>query len=52
VDDSTREAIREIFEARNELLYAGGSSGGERIADRERDRVLEALSAYERGARK
>jgi hypothetical protein len=45
-------AVRELFEARNELLYAGGARGADEFAAGERDRVLETLAAYERSARK
>jgi hypothetical protein len=52
LDEAAGQAIRELFEARNELLYAGGSRGDDRLGERERDRVLETLAAYERSARK
>jgi hypothetical protein len=48
----TEKALREIFEARTELLYAGAAHGEDRIGERERDRVLEAVTAFERSARK
>jgi hypothetical protein len=52
LDAESEEAIRGLFDLRNELLYAGGSRGEERLDDRERDRVLETLAAYGRSARK
>ena len=52
LDDAAERAVRELFEARNELLYAGGARGGDRLGDTERDRLLETLAAYERSARK
>ena len=52
LDDAAERAVRELFEARNELLYAGGSRGGDQLGENERDRLLDTLATYERGARK
>ena len=52
LDASSEQSIRELFEARNELLYAGGSRGADRLGESERDRVIETLATYERSARK
>ena len=52
LDDAAERAVRELFEARNELLYAGGARGGDRLGESERDRLFEILATYERTARK
>ena len=52
LDDAAERAVRELFEARNELLYAGGARGGDRLGESERDRLLETLATYERTSRK
>ena len=52
LDDAADRAVRELFEARNELLYAGGARGGDQLGESERDRLLETLAIYERAARK
>jgi hypothetical protein len=52
LDEAAERAVRELFEARNELLYAGGSRGGDRLGESERDRLLDTLATYERSARK
>ena len=52
LDVETEKSLREIFEARTELLYAGAARGEDRISDIERDRVMEAISAFERSPRK
>jgi len=44
LDAGAEEAVRELFEARNERLYAGASRGDDRISDRERDQVLDTLA--------
>ena len=52
LDDAAERAVRELFESRNELLYAGGSRGGDQLGESERDRLLDTLATYERSARK
>jgi hypothetical protein len=52
LDAETEKSLREIFDARTELLYAGAARGEDRISERERDRVLEAVAAFERSPRK
>ncbi len=44
--DSAQATVKEVFAARAELLYAGGGSA--ECSPSERDRVLEALAAFER----
>ncbi len=51
LDAETEKALCEIFSARTELLYAG-ARGSDRISDTERDRVLAAVSDFERSPRK
>lgn len=52
LDSADEKALRDLFEARNELLYAGASRGGDRISDTERDRVLETLAILQKTQRK
>jgi len=52
LDGGGEEAVRELFEARNQLLYAGASRGGDRIRATERDRVLEAVASFEKSPRR
>ena len=52
LDAETEKSLREIFEARTELLYAGATRGEDRISERERDRVIEAVANFERSARR
>jgi hypothetical protein len=52
LDAETAKSLREIFEARTELLYAGASRESDRISDRERDRVLELIADFETSPRK
>jgi hypothetical protein len=52
LDADTAKALREIFDARTELLYAGAARESDSISSHERDRVLEALTAFERSPRK
>lgn len=52
LDDAEERGVRELFEARNELLYAGGARGGDRLGESERDRLIETVAVYERAARK
>jgi len=52
LDGGGEAAVRELFEARNQLLYAGASRGGDRIRDTERDRVLEAVASFEKSPRR
>ena len=52
LDAETEKSLREIFEARTELLYAGAARESDRISDDERDRVLEAVANFERSARR
>jgi len=47
-DEATAEVIDEVFNARAELLFAGGGSGRGRVAGEERARVLEALETFGR----
>ncbi len=51
LDVETEKALREIFSARTELLYAG-ARGADRISDAERDRVLAAVADFERSSRR
>lgn len=51
VDAGTEKVLREIFEARAELLYAGAGRGEDRIGETERDRVLDAVANFERSAK-
>ena len=44
---AARATVEEVFAARAELLYAGGGDATE-CSTNERDRVLEALAAFER----
>ena len=47
LDAETAEAVAEIFNARAELLYAGGGGGGDgRLSTGERDRVLATLERF------
>ena len=52
LDAAEEDAVRELFESRNELHYAGAARNDERISDRERDRVLETLANFERTGRR
>jgi len=52
LDSSAERAVRDLFEARNELLYAGGARGGDSLGETERDRLLDTLATYERSAAK
>ena len=52
LDAETEKSLREIFEARTELLYAGVARGEDRISEIERDRVMDAIVAFERSARR
>ena len=52
LDAETEKSLREIFEARTELLYAGAAREEDRIGERERDRVIEAVANFERSARR
>ena len=54
VDEGTDagRALRELFEARNELLYAGASRNGGGMSEAERDRVLEAIALVRNTYRK
>ena len=51
LDDETVKGVREIFEARNELLYAGAASSADSINEPERDRLIETLVAFEKSPR-
>ena len=51
LDAETEKALREIFSARTELLYAGAPAS-DRIGDTERDRVLAAVADFQRSPRK
>ena len=48
LDAETEKALREIFAARTELLYAGVARKSDRISDAERDRVMDAVTSFEK----
>ena len=48
LDEATAEVIDEIFDARAELLFAGGGRGDGSVPAAERERVLAALKQLER----
>lgn len=48
LDPGTVEAVQQIFDSRAELLYAGNGHGSEPISATERDRVLAAISQFEK----
>ena len=52
LDAETEKSLRKIFDARTELLYAGAGRGEDRISDRERDRVMEAIASFEKSPRR
>ncbi len=52
LDAETENALREIFHARTELLYAGATRESDRISDSERDRVTDAIASFERSRRR
>ena len=52
LDAETEKSLREIFEARTELLYAGAARESDRISDSERDLVMDALANFERSSRR
>ena len=52
LDAETAKSLREIFEARTELLYAGVAREEDRISERERERVLDAIASFEKSARR
>ena len=52
LDAETEKSLREIFEARTELLYAGAARESDGIGERERDRVLEAIASFEKSPRR
>ena len=52
LDAETGKSLREIFEARTELLYAGGARASDHISDRERDRVMELIGEFEKSPRR
>ncbi len=49
--DAAHNAIKEVFAARAELLYAGGGSGTVECSPGDRDRALGVLSTFERSAK-
>ncbi len=51
LDAETEKSLREIFDARTDLLYAGAARGDDRISDIERDRVMDAITTFEKSAR-
>jgi hypothetical protein len=51
LDEETGKSLREIFEARTELLYAGAARESDRISDRERDRLVQLISDFEKSPR-
>ena len=52
LDAETEKSLREIFEARAELLYAGAARESDRISDRERDRVMDAMANFEKSPKR
>lgn len=48
----SEKTLRGIFEARAELLYAGAARESDRITDAERDRVMDAITDFERSLRR
>jgi hypothetical protein len=52
LDAETEKSLREIFEARTELLYAGAAPDSDRISDSERDRVMDAMASFEKSPRR
>ncbi len=52
LDAETEKSLREIFETRTELLYAGAAREGDDISERERYRVIEAVANFERSPRR
>ena len=51
LDGETEKTLREIFDARTEFLYAGARES-DRMSDTERDRVMDAVAAFERSPRR
>ena len=51
LDEETVKGVREIFEARSELLYAGAARDADNISEHERDRLIETLAAFEKSPR-
>jgi hypothetical protein len=52
LDAETAKALREIFDARTELLYAGAARESDPIGSRERDRVMELIADFEKSPRR
>ena len=52
LDAEAEKSLREIFDARTELLYAGAERGEDRISDVERDRVMDAIASFEKSPRR
>ena len=52
LDAETEKSLREIFEARTELLYAGAAREEYRISESERDRVVDAITSFEKSPRR
>ncbi len=52
LDAETEKSLREIFEARTELLYAGAAHESDRISDTERDRVMDVIASFEKSAKR
>jgi hypothetical protein len=52
LDAETAKALREIFDARAELLYAGAARESDPIGSRERDRVMELIADFEKSPRR
>lgn len=48
LDAATAETIEDLFNARAELLYAGGGAGSDAVPPAERARVLSALETFEK----
>ena len=52
LDAETAKSLREIFEERTELLYAGAGGESDRISETERDRVMALVGDFEKSPRK
>jgi hypothetical protein len=48
LDEETAEGIEKIFSARAEVLYAGGSSGGDSVSAEERRSILNTVEKFEK----
>ena len=52
LDAETEQSLREIFNARTELLYAGAARESDRISERERDCVMDAITSFEKSPKR